>query len=65
MNLKKIISALLTVLGTGGLICAGVLLVNASEGTYVVKTLATFGIFGFAFFISATSLVRTAKKEMQ
>ncbi|MBK5286566.1 MAG: hypothetical protein JJE25_14315 [Bacteroidia bacterium] len=63
MNIKRIFGALLTVLGIGGLIYSGVLFVNTSGGTQAVKTLATLGILGLAFFISGISLIRTTKDE--
>ena len=63
MNIKRIFGALLTILGIGGLIYSGMLFVNTPGGTQAVKTLATFGILGLAFFISGISLVRTTKDE--
>jgi hypothetical protein len=63
MNLKRIFGALLTVLGTGGLIYAAVLFVNSSGGTRGIKTLVIYGILGLVFFIAGISLVRTTKDE--
>jgi len=63
MNLKRIFGALLTLLGTGGLIYAAVIFVNTSGGTHDVKALSTFGILGLVFFIAGISLVRVTKDE--
>jgi hypothetical protein len=63
MNLKRIFGALLTLLGTGGLIYSAVLFVNTSGGTHDIKGLATYGILGMVFFIAGISLVRTTKDE--
>ena len=63
MNLKRIFGALLTLLGTGGLIYAAVLFVNTSGGTRDVKALFIYGILGLVFFIAGIGLVRTTKDE--
>jgi hypothetical protein len=63
MNIKRIFGALLTVLGTGGLIYAAVVFVNNSGGTRDTKTLVIYGILGLIFFIAGISLVRTTKDE--
>lgn len=63
MNIKRIFGALLTILGTGGLIYAAVLFVNTSGGTRDIKSLAIYGILGLVFFIAGISLVRTTKDE--
>jgi hypothetical protein len=63
MNIKRIFGALLTVLGTGGLIYAAVLFVNTSGGSRDIKSLAIYGILGLVFFIAGISLVRTTKDE--
>jgi len=61
MNLKRIFGALLTLLGTGGLIYAAVLFVNESASTNNTKALVIYGILGFVFFISGINLIRTTK----
>lgn len=63
MNIKRIFGALLTLLGIGGLIYAGILLINTSGGVRDVKTLAISGVLGLIFFIAGISLVRTTKDE--
>lgn len=63
MNLKRIFGALLTVLGTGGLIYTAISFVNKTGGTHDTTALAIFGILGFIFFIAGISLVRTTKDE--
>jgi len=63
MNIKRIFGALLTVLGTGGLIYAAISFVNKTGGTRDTTSLAIFGILGFIFFIAGISLVRTTKDE--
>jgi hypothetical protein len=63
MNIKRIFGALLTILGIGGLIYAGVLFVNTQGGTRDIKALSIFGALGIVFFIAGISLVRTTKDE--
>lgn len=63
MNIKRIFGALLTVLGTGGLIYAAVTFVNKAGGTHNTKVLVIFGVLGFIFFLAGISLIRTTKDE--
>jgi predicted Na+-dependent transporter len=63
MNLKRIFGALLTVIGTGGLIYAAVLFVNKSAGTQNIKSLVIYGVLGLIFFFAGISLIRTTKDE--
>jgi uncharacterized membrane protein len=63
MNLKRIFGAILTILGIGSLIYAGVIFVNSSSGTRDIKSLIIFGILGLIFFIAGISLIRTTKDE--
>ncbi|HLG39604.1 MAG TPA: hypothetical protein VI461_08040 [Chitinophagaceae bacterium] len=63
MNLKRIFGALLTILGTAGLIYAAVLFVNTTNGTREIKSLAIYGVLGLVFFIAGIGLVRTTKYE--
>jgi len=63
MNLKRIFGALLTLLGTGGLIYAAVLFVNKSTTESNTKALIIYGILGFVFFIAGINLIRTTKDE--
>jgi len=63
MNLKRIFGALLTLLGIGGLIYAGVLFANTSGGVRDIKTLSISAVLGLIFFIAGISLVRTTKDE--
>jgi len=63
MNIKRIFGALLTLLGIGGLIYAGVMFVNTHGGERDVKAHSIFGALGIVFFIAGISLVRTTKDE--
>ena len=63
MNIKRIFGALLTLLGIGGLIYAGVMFVNTHGGERDIKALSIFGALGIVFFIAGISLVRTTKDE--
>ena len=63
MNLKRTFGALLTLLGTGGLIYAAIRFINTSGGTRDIKTLATCAVLGAIFFIAGIGLVRTTKDE--
>jgi predicted Na+-dependent transporter len=63
MNIKRIFAALLTILGTAGLIYAAILFINSPDGTRSIKSLTIYGILGLIFFIAGISLVRTTKDE--
>jgi hypothetical protein len=63
MNIKRIFGALLTILGTGGLIYAAVLFVNGTRDNRDIKALLIYGIIGLIFFIAGISLIRTTKDE--
>lgn len=63
MNIKRIFGVLLTVLGIIGLVYAAITFVNASNGNSHIKSLITYGILGFIFFMSGINLVRTTKDE--
>ena len=63
MNIKRIFGALLTVLGTGGLIYAAVLFVNTEGGAHNIKALVIYGILGLIFFIAGIGLIRTTRDE--
>ena len=63
MNIKRIFGALLTILGTGGLIYAAVLFVSTTGGARTIKALVIYGILGLIFFISGIGLIRTTRDE--
>lgn len=63
MNLKRIFGAILTVIGTVGLIYTAISFVNGSLGVENVKLLVTYGVLGLLFFVSGISLIRTTKDE--
>jgi predicted Na+-dependent transporter len=63
MNLKRIFGALLTGLGMVGLIYTAILFVNRGSSALNIRSLITYGILGFIFFITGISLVRTTKDE--
>ncbi|NJK96696.1 MAG: hypothetical protein HC830_12245 [Bacteroidetes bacterium] len=58
MNLKRIFGAVLTVLGTAGLIYTAVIFVNSSN-TENLKALIVYGVLSLIFFVSGISLVRS------
>ncbi|HEX3006224.1 MAG TPA: hypothetical protein VHO90_01270 [Bacteroidales bacterium] len=58
MNLKRIFGAILTILGTIGLIYVAVIYVN-SNGADNLRTLLVYGIISLIFFGSGISLIRT------
>lgn len=60
MDLKSLFGTLLTLLGTAGLIYAGISYVNGTGGT---KSLLVFGILGFIFFIAGIGLVKRTRDE--
>jgi predicted Na+-dependent transporter len=63
MNLKRILSALLTGLAIAALIYVAVLITNTSGSIQDIKSLVIYGILGLIFFSSGISLVRTTKDE--
>lgn len=63
MNIKRIFGSVLTILGIASLIYTAVLFTNSSENTHAVKSLITFGVLGFVFFISGIGLIRMIKDE--
>jgi predicted Na+-dependent transporter len=63
MNIKRIFGAILTVLGTGGLIYAAILFVNTANESHNIKALIIYGILGLIFFIAGIGLIRTTKDE--
>jgi hypothetical protein len=63
MNIKRIFGGLLTILGIAGLIYTAIMFVNNASAARDIRSLVTFGILGFVFFISGISLVRTTKDE--
>jgi len=63
MNLKRIFGALLTLLGTGGLIYSAIIFANNSDGSHSIKSLVIYGTIGLIFFIAGISLIRTTKDE--
>ena len=56
MNVKRIFGAILTLLGTGGLIYAAVVFANTSGGTRDIKSLIIFGVLGTIFFVAGIVL---------
>ena len=60
MNLKRIFGAILTILGTAGLIYTAFTFTNESAG---VKEMIVFGVLGLIFFLSGIGLVKTTKDE--
>jgi hypothetical protein len=63
MNIKRIFGAMLTVLGTGGLIYTAILFVNTTGGAHNTKALVIYGILGLVFFIAGIGLIRTTRDE--
>ncbi len=63
MNIKRILGALLAILGIVGLIYASMVFISASGGSRTIKTLVIYGTLGLIFFIAGISLVRTIKDE--
>jgi len=63
MNIKRIFGSVLTMLGIASLIYTAVLFTSSSDNTHAVKSLITFGVLGFVFFISGIGLIRMIKDE--
>jgi len=63
MNLKRIFGALLTLIGTAGLIYSAILFAGISSATHDVLTVVIFIGVSLIFFIAGISLIRTTKDE--
>jgi hypothetical protein len=63
MNIKRIFGALLTLLGTGGLIYTAILFAKNTSSTPNIKAAVIYGVIGLIFFIAGISLIRTTKDE--
>ena len=63
MNLKRIFGALLTLLGTGGLIYAAMLFMNTGGNNRDIRGMIIFGVLGIIFFIAGIGLVKTTKDQ--
>jgi uncharacterized membrane protein len=60
---KRILGFILTILGIGGLIYAGVSFMNGGESTRNIKAIILFGILGAIFFSAGISLIKTTKDK--
>ena len=58
MNLKRIFGAVLTILGTAGLIYVAIIYVNSPGGANNLKILLVYGLLSLIFFVSGISLIR-------
>lgn len=58
MELKKILGTVLTALGTGGLIYAGITYANEN---IALKELLTYGVLSLIFFFSGLGLIRSPR----
>jgi hypothetical protein len=63
MNLKRIFGAMLTLIGTAGLIYTAILFTGIASETREVFTVVIFGGVSLIFFIAGISLIRTTKDE--
>lgn len=63
MNLKRIFGTILTALGIGGLVYTAYLFSMTSGSNQDIRTLITYGVLGFVFFLTGISLIKTTKDE--
>ena len=63
MNIKRVFGTLLTLLGIGALIYAGIIFMDKSVGKTDIKTIILFGVLGSLFFFSGIKLVSNVKDE--
>ena len=61
--MKRIFGGLLTLLGIGGIIYAGVIYMNFSGRGGDIKSLIIYGVIGLIFFIAGIGLIRKTKDE--
>ena len=60
MNLKRMLGALLTLIGIVGLIYAAILLANLGSGAHAIKAIVIYTV-GLLFFASGIGLIRNPK----
>ena len=60
---KRILGIILSLLGVGGLIYAGVLFMNGGGGERNIKGMIFAGVLGAIFFFSGIGLIRTTKDK--
>ena len=63
MNIKRVFGTLLTLLGIGALIYAGVVFMDKSVGKTDIKSIILYGALGALFFFSGIKLVSNIKDE--
>ena len=63
MNIKRVFGTLLTLLGIGALIYAGVVFMDKSVGNTDIKSIILYGALGLLFFFSGIKLVSNIKDE--
>ena len=63
MNIKRVFGTLLTLLGIGALIYAGIVFMDKSVGKTDIKTIILYGVLGSLFFFSGIKLVSNIKDE--
>lgn len=61
MNLKRSFGAMLTVLGTAGLVCTSVVFTKFSGNVNDIILFTLYGLVGFVIFMTGLNLVRNAK----
>ena len=61
MNLKRSFGAMLTVLGTAGLVCTSVVFTKFSGNVNDIILFAVYGVVGFVIFMKGLNLVRNTK----
>ena len=60
---KRVLGIILSLLGVGGLIYAGVSFMNGGTGDRNIKAIIFTGIIGAIFFFAGISLVRNTKDK--
>ena len=60
---KRILGIILSMLGIGGLIYAGVVFMNRNSNTQSIKTIIFAGVLGAVFFFAGISLVKNTKDK--
>jgi len=60
---KRILGIVLTVLGIGGLIYAGVIFMNGAAGGKNIRAILFAGVLGAIFFFAGISLIRNTQDK--
>jgi hypothetical protein len=60
---KRVLGIILSILGVGGLIYAGITFMNGGSGTKSIKAIIFSGVLGAIFFFAGIGLIKNTKDK--